>query len=78
MTSDTETSSFLPVGPAAAILGVPVAWLRREAEAGRVPHLKAGDRMLFNPKATERALIERAGQAASTIGASRLNEKADT
>ena len=59
----TETSSFLPVGPAAALLGVPVKWLRREADAGRVPCLRAGDRVLFNIRAAEQALLERASKS---------------
>ena len=34
----------------------------REAEAGRVPHLKAGKVFLFDPEAVERVLLERARQ----------------
>ena len=56
-------ASLLPVGPMARQLRVPVSWLRREAEAGRVPCLKADGRVLFNTKATEQALLERAGQS---------------
>ena len=41
-------------------LRVPVKWLRAEAEAGRVPHLKAGKALLFDPEAVERVLLERA------------------
>jgi hypothetical protein len=41
-------------------LKVPVARLREEAEAGRVPHVKIGDRMLFNPDAVLRTLAGRA------------------
>lgn len=39
---------------------VPVAWLRAEAEAGRIPHLQAGKKLLFDPKTVERVLLERA------------------
>ena len=41
-------------------LRVTVAWLRDEADAGRVPCLKAGPRYLFSPDAVERVLAERA------------------
>ena len=41
-------------------LRVTVRWLRAEAEAGRVPHLKAGKVILFNPETVEKVLLERA------------------
>jgi len=43
-------------------LRVPVHWLRAEAEAGRVPALRAGNVYLFNSEAVERVLTERAAQ----------------
>jgi hypothetical protein len=55
--------SFLPLRRAAVRLGVPAAWLRAEADAGRVPHLRVGRRLLVNPQAVERVLLERAQQA---------------
>lgn len=42
--------------------GLTAAWLRAEAEAGRIPHLKAGRRLLFDAQAVETALIRRAAQ----------------
>jgi hypothetical protein len=36
-------------------------WLRGEAEAGRIPCLKVGRKLLFNQRAVESALAERAG-----------------
>jgi hypothetical protein len=53
-------SRLLPVGPMARLLRVQVKWLRQEAEAGRVPCLKAGNTLLFDPIAVERVLLERA------------------
>lgn len=41
-------------------LRVPVRWLRSEAEAGRVPCLRAERAILFDPEAVERVLLERA------------------
>lgn len=40
-------------------LGVPATWLKVEAEAGRVPHLKVSRRLLFNVDTVERVLLER-------------------
>jgi hypothetical protein len=39
---------------------VPVAWLKAEAEAGRIPALRAGTVFLFDPATVERVLLERA------------------
>jgi len=61
--TNTRVESFLPLRRAAVRLGVPAAWLRAEAEAGRVPHLRVGRRLLVNPQAVERVLLERARQA---------------
>lgn len=54
-------------------LGVTARWLRAEAEAGRVPCLRAGTRFLFNPVAVQEALARRAGQddVVPELGASR-------
>ena len=41
-------------------LSLSVAWLKAEAEAGRVPHLKAGRRRLFNVDAVRDCLLKRA------------------
>jgi hypothetical protein len=44
--------------------GLSMVWLRQEAEAGRIPCFKAGRKLLFDPEAVEKSLIERArGQA---------------
>ena len=39
-------------------LHVPVQWLREQAEAGNIPHLKAGRALLFDPEAVERVLLQ--------------------
>lgn len=39
---------------------LPMTWLREEADAGRLPCLRVGRRLLFNPAAVEAALAERA------------------
>jgi len=47
----------------ARLLRVPVRWLRMEAEAGRVPHIRADRAFLFDPDAVERVLLERAQES---------------
>jgi len=47
-------------------LRVSMRWLRDEARAGRVPHLPAGARLLFDPAAVEQTLAERARQFPTT------------
>ena len=53
-------SKLLAIGPTARRLRVTVRWLRAEAEAGRIPHLKADARLLFDVEAVEAALLKRA------------------
>lgn len=53
-------SRLLPVGPMARRLRVPVKWLHQEAEAGRVPCLKAHETLLFDADTVERVLLQRA------------------
>jgi hypothetical protein len=44
--------------------GLSVVWLKAEADAGRLPCLKAGRRLLFDPAAVEAELLRRAAQKA--------------
>jgi len=43
-------------------LGVRAKWLRAEAEAGRLPHVRAEDILLFEPETVFSILVERARQ----------------
>jgi excisionase family DNA binding protein len=43
-------------------LGVTQKWLREQADAGRIPCLKAGNRYLFNPTAVQEMLTARAAK----------------
>jgi hypothetical protein len=65
----TAPPRLLPVGPMARRLRVPVGWLRAEAEAGRVPCLRAGRVLLFEPETVEGVLVERARQGGHDHGA---------
>ena len=53
-----QRPTLLPPSPTTRYLRVTVKWLR--AEAGRIPHLRAGDRLLFNVHMVECVLLERA------------------
>ena len=43
-------------------LGLPASWLRKEADAGRIPCLRAGSRYLFHLESVQKVLAEAAGQ----------------
>ena len=58
----SDVSALCPLGVTARLLQVPAGWLRAEAEAGRVPHLRAGKSFLFDVALVERLLLERARQ----------------
>jgi len=58
----SDKHQLVSIGIVALRTGAPRAWLRAEAEAGRIPHLKAGQRLLFYLETVERILLERARQ----------------
>jgi hypothetical protein len=62
------STELLSLNSMARRLRVTVGWLRAEADAGRVPCLRAGNRYLFSPDAVERVLALRA--AGQSSGAS--------
>lgn len=55
----------------AAILGLPLEWLRREADSGRVPCVRAGRRRLFDVQAVRSAL-----EAAAAVNAEKGDDDA--
>lgn len=55
-----KTQVFVPIRRAASALGVPIAWLKREAEAGRVPAVRAGRRWLIHLERSRAVLSDRA------------------
>lgn len=59
-TDGMDAKTFIPLNALSRRLGLPAAWIKAEAEAGRIPSLRAGRRLMFNPDAVERILIERA------------------
>jgi hypothetical protein len=52
----------VPLGVMARLCHVPSRWLRSEAEAGRIPALKAGDRLVFHPDVVLPLVAERAAK----------------
>jgi len=59
------TNQLLPLNIVARRLRVPVRWLRAEAEAARIPCLRACNQFLCDVAAVEAALLQRARQHAS-------------
>lgn len=53
-------SEIVHLNTLARRLGVPAGWLRREAEGGNLPHVKAGSQLLFDAATVERVLLKRA------------------
>jgi hypothetical protein len=57
---ETTHATLLPLAQMARKLRVTNAWLRSEADAGRIPCLRAGKRYLFAPAVVVEILAERA------------------
>lgn len=58
-----DRPTLMPLTALARRLNVAPEWLRAEAQAGRLPHLRAGKQILFEAATVERLLIERARKA---------------
>ena len=56
---------LIPLNAMARRLRVTVSWLRGEAEAGRIPHIKADRAILVCPEAVEESLLKRAREGES-------------
>ena len=69
VTMVTGAPQLLPAGAMAQRLRVTTGWLRDEADAGRLPCLRAGDRYLFHPETIEQMLVERARQGLAVTAA---------
>jgi hypothetical protein len=62
---DGMENQLITLNRAARLLRVPFRWLREEAEAGRIPCLRAGKAILCDFAAVEAALLLRARQTAT-------------
>jgi hypothetical protein len=56
-------NELLSLSRMARWLGVTQLWLRDQADAGKVPCLKAGKRHLFNPVAVQETLAAKAARS---------------
>lgn len=61
-----ESKKPLCLGAMARRLRVPATWLRAEAEAGRMPHLRAGSALLFDPEVVERIVFDRLRESSTS------------
>lgn len=52
-------AKYVPLHELAARLRLPKSWIKSEADAGRLPHIKAGRHIRFSFEAVEAALLER-------------------
>jgi hypothetical protein len=64
----TTRAALMPLVATARLLSVPSAWLRAEADAGRLPCLRAGPAYLFDVDTVEQLLLERARRSAPAPG----------
>ena len=60
-----DSTKYISITELARTTGLPLAWLKDEAKAGRIPRLLVGRRLLFDPEAVDRVLAERAGRGES-------------
>ena len=51
-------TTFICLRRLSQLTGLPDAWLRAEANAGRIPSVRIGRKLLFHFPAVERALLE--------------------
>lgn len=57
-----STDELLALHPLSQALNLPASWLRAEAEAGRIPSLRAGRRRLYSLVAVRETLLRRAAR----------------
>jgi excisionase family DNA binding protein len=62
---EVTTPQLLSLPALAKALNLPEGWLRAEADAGRIPHLRVGKRYRFNLGAVIHVLSERAAKDSS-------------
>jgi hypothetical protein len=55
-------SDLITLAQLASHLRVPASWLRAEADAGRLPHVRAGHQRLFNLPSVLSLLADRAAR----------------
>ncbi len=66
MSEAATVSPFRSVDATAARLNLPTAWLKAEAEAGRVPAIRIGRRLVMDLGVVREALIRRSIETCDT------------
>ena len=56
---------LLPARVIAHRLGVPMSWVKAEAEVGRLPSLRVGRTVLFDLDAVRETILRRAGEGSA-------------
>jgi excisionase family DNA binding protein len=59
---ENDTTHLLSLPALAEALKLPESWIKAEADAGKIPHLKIGKRYRFNRQAVLAVLAERAAK----------------
>jgi len=68
---DDHKPRLLSLPALADALKLPASWIKAEADAGRLPHLKIRNRYRFDRLAVVRALTERAAQHGKVVAHAR-------
>jgi hypothetical protein len=68
MATKNFTSEPVPLSRAARCLRVPLAWMRGEVDAGRLPALRAGRAILIHLPTVAKMLAERAAGGDARAG----------
>ncbi|MDF1808218.1 MAG: hypothetical protein P1U42_00830 [Phycisphaerales bacterium] len=58
----SDHKDIVAIEALAQILRLPIAFLKRETKAGRIPYLRAGNRLRYNPAAVREALALQAAE----------------
>lgn len=64
---ENNDTRLLSLPALAETLKLPERWIKAEAEAGRIPHLKIGKRYRFNREAVVAVLAQRAAQDGKAV-----------
>ena len=64
-----RSDELIPIATLARYVGLPVAWLKREAVMRHIPALRVGRRYYFNLAAVERALSRLAAESSQRFPA---------
>jgi hypothetical protein len=64
---DNDNQQLLSLPALAEALKLPVSWIKAEADAGRIPHLKIEKRYRFNRETVVALLADRAAHGGKAV-----------